>query len=103
MTRSLIFLHALLLTSGCAVRTSSISAMPVIDAEVADLHSAGLPESHIGCGWVYAQESAHTKLFMMTLGTRSLSYDQSLFYCCPGEEEPDPKCYQAMWYGKAAE
>ncbi len=103
MSRPALLLLALFLTNGCAVRSSSFSPLPVVVAENVPLHSAGLPESQVGCGWVVVQEKTVTRFMGMPLGSDVRQFEKSLFYCCPGESTPDPRCYQAVWYARGGE
>ena len=100
MIRLFTALFACTLATGCAVRSSSFSPLPVVIDENVQMHSEGLPDSQIGCGWVVVQEKTVTRLFGVPLSTDERQFEESLFYCCPGTADPDPRCYQAIWYAR---
>ena len=83
---------------GCAVRQTAFSPIPIVPESNVSLHENGLPAEQNGCGWVVVEEENSTKLFGLTLNKSVRHFERALFYCCPGESDPDPKCYQADWY-----
>ena len=87
-----------LLSTGCVVRNSSFAPLPVVAGENVSMHQAGLPKAQNGCGWVVVSEEKTTKLFFVPVNTEARQFERALFYCCPGDTEPDPKCYQADWF-----
>jgi hypothetical protein len=65
--------------------------------ESEDVLHAALPEQQIGCGWVVVEETVTTKVLGLTVKRDERQFERQLFYCCPGETNPDPQCYQAEW------
>ena len=88
----------LALLMGCSTRSSSFSPLPVVAEENVPMHQSGLPQEQNGCGWVVVDEKHITQLFGLRIKTNVRQFERSLFYCCPGETGPDPKCYQADWF-----
>ena len=91
-------LAVLFLLGGCATRSSSFTPLPVVMEENVPMHTEGLPPSHTGCGWVAVQEQAKVTFLGIPLKTDVRQFERALFYCCPGDEGPDPKCYQTDWF-----
>ena len=84
--------------SGCVVRNSSFAPLPVVAGENVEMHQAGLPKAQNGCGWVVVSEQKTTKVRFVPVNTAARQFERALFYCCPGDAEPNPKCYQADWF-----
>ena len=87
-----------LFVGGCAVRSSSFAPLAVMAEGDVEIHQAGLPKAQIGCGWVTVDEKVVTKFFGLPISTNVRQFERALFYCCPGESDPDPRCYQADWF-----
>ena len=95
---SLFLLGGVCLLEGCMARSSSFAPLPVVVAENVPLHQEGLPEPQNGCGWVVVNERKVTHFLGIRLNTEVRHFERALFYCCPGDEDPDPRCYQADWF-----
>ena len=83
---------------GCSTRSSSFAPLPVVDKENVPMHQEGLPKAQNGCGWVVVNEKTITHVLGIRLKTDVRQFERSLFYCCPGDNKPNPKCYQADWF-----
>ncbi len=86
---------------GCTSRVSSYVPIPVVPPENSYKWEAGLPAEQAGCGWVAVDETVRTRLFGLTLKQDSRQFERSLFYCCPGATDPDPRCYQTDWFHRS--
>ncbi len=95
-TRVLTVLLCLTLAS-CTARRTGFETMPMVPTENLQLHNQ-LPKAQNGCGWVVVKDIKTKKLFGLTLSRNVRHFERALFYCCPGDTGPDPKCYQADWY-----
>ncbi len=80
----------------CSTHHSGIAAQPVL-LEHTEIYKGKLPAAQTGCGWIVVNESSATKFLGLTLDSYVRQFDDSLFYCCPGEANPNPVCYQAKW------
>ena len=43
-------------------------------------------------------EKTVKQILGIRIKTDERQFERALFYCCPGEEGPDPKCYQTDWF-----
>ena len=88
-------LTLLLLTlPGCTYRTSQFE--PVTPANAA-AYDGGLPAAQAGCGWVAVDDVKTLKILGIPLREEPRQFSRQLYYCCPGENEPQPTCYRAIW------
>ena len=98
MSTTALRIACLSLLVGCTVRSSSFAPLPVVAEENVSMHNTGLPQAQNGCGWVVVHEKQTMHFFGLPLKTDVRQFERALFYCCPGESNPDPKCYQADWF-----
>ena len=83
------FALSLLLVCGCAKQTTALTPLS---------GTAGLetPTSH--CSWVQVSETNTVTFLGLTLSEEVRQFNKQLFFCCPGENLDQPKCYQAGWF-----
>ena len=93
MTKVLII--GMLLSTGCYSRSSAITPMPLgASRSGGEAQKRTLEDD---CGWVVVNETETTKFLGLTLDSYVRHYDESLFYCCPGEATL-PSRRQAAWH-----
>ena len=90
----LLSLAMVALTIGCTTHKSSINNITVNPGEFT------APVQQQGCGWVTVDEEFATGILMLKFGATSRQYNKSLYYCCPGANNPEPICYQSQWVSK---
>jgi hypothetical protein len=93
MTKILII--GMLFSTGCYSRSSAITPTPLGASRSGDKAQKQTLEED--CGWVVVNETETTKFLGITLDSYVRQYDESLFYCCPGEGDL-PSCRQAEWH-----
>ena len=79
---------------GCTAHKSKMNTFKL------DIEPFAAPAPQTGCGWVTVDETYSTKFLGLKLGSTSRQYNKSLYYCCPGESQPEPICYQTQWVSK---
>ena len=84
-------------STGCVSHNSSIRSMPLSAAPVGAVDAAVAPVE-ADCGWVVVTESEVGKVLGITVSNYVRPFDDSLYYCCPGEANT-PICKQAVWTG----
>ncbi len=89
-------------TTSCTSRASSYVPVPVYEVGgPGGIPSEGIAAPQAGCGWVAVDETVRVKFFGLVVSQDVRQFERSLFYCCPGETEPEPRCYQADWYHRS--
>lgn len=81
------------LTAGCTVKSQVVDVGGVLQAET-------LPEHLQGCVWVEANGRKDTNWFAFKVGGKPRPLSQTMYVCCPGQEDIDPQCYQAKWFSQ---
>ena len=78
-----------LMAFGCAKQTTALTPLN---------GTSGLetPTSH--CSWVQVNEINTVTFLGLTLNEEVRQFNKQLFFCCPGENLDQPKCYQAGWF-----
>ena len=91
--KKLLFLLSLLMVA-CTSHNSKIDNFKVNQGEFT------VPVQQEGCGWILVDETFATQFLGFKMGATSRQYNKSLYYCCPGDSNPEPICYQSQWVSK---
>ena len=91
LQRTLLATALLSITCACSSRHQQVAQTPAMQTEA-------LPAHLQGCTWVSANAGKDKFAVFFKYGQKPVPLKDTMYLCCPGAENIDPKCYQAKWY-----